>query len=170
MIIKQKKKITKFNFIRNHNAENIARKIINESGKVQIRQVHVTPRKIEIIKTEKKPYKLNYKNFIEPNIDKNLDIKINLQNKINNTENKNKLGKGKPELNMEAIGQNGKKTTTNIIIKTEINKNEKSINPKETSVVTTKTVTKTTSKIETSNSGGEEKVVRKVKTVRNIKV
>ena len=109
---------------------------------------------------------MNYKNFIEPNIDKNSDIKINIQNKINNTENKNKLGTGKTELNMEAIGQNGKKTTTNIIIKTEINKNEQSIHLKETSVVTTKT----TSKIESSNSGGEEKVVRKDKTVRNIKV
>ena len=75
---------------------NIARKVINESGKIVKKQVEVSPRKIEIIKSAKKPFKLTYTNFLENQnstsnfntnqiINKKTEEKINLNsnNKIN---------------------------------------------------------------------------------------
>ncbi|MBQ3834230.1 MAG: hypothetical protein II816_01765, partial [Elusimicrobia bacterium] len=44
---------------------NIARKEINESGKEVKQPIKVNQRLNEIIRTEKKPYKLNYKDFNE---------------------------------------------------------------------------------------------------------
>ena len=67
-------------------AYNVGRKFINESTQTQQKEVHLTPRKIEIIKTKKKPFKLNYKNYNEQNgYTKNkIEVKTNLQNKLNN--------------------------------------------------------------------------------------
>ena len=49
------------------NIPNTVEKIINESGKIQITQRAVSPRKNEIIKSFKKPLKLTYENYVETN-------------------------------------------------------------------------------------------------------
>ena len=57
----------RYNYSSNTNISNIAHKIINESGKIVKKQVVVSPRKNEVIKSFKKPLKLTYENYVETN-------------------------------------------------------------------------------------------------------
>ena len=114
------KNVTGENFNKNpvQSGSNIARKEINESSKAPKKQVQVSPRRNEIIKSEKKPYKLNYKNFNETNGSKKSEIKINLQNKMNNAnEQRNSRN--------SSSNKENKISTTNIKIKTEMNTGNK---------------------------------------------
>ena len=216
---------------------NIARKEINESGKIVKKQAVVSPRKNEVIKSAKKPFKLTYTNFLENNkpintkLNKNAEVKTNLNNrmnqaKINNiftetekrhsrrnsnnsrdsrnsrnsrdnkynskvtsTETNIKIRRGfetnenKPgrfnNLQIGKTGNSNNDTTSSKLItvkKTQINGNGSRNNSRGNSisknaniVSTTKTVTKTTSQLEFSQSGGDGTVVKKVKTVRRIR-
>ena len=216
---------------------NIARKEINESGKIVKKQAVVSPRKNEVIKSAKKPFKLTYTNFLENNkpintkLNKNEEVKTNLNNrmnqaKINNiftetekrhsrrnsnnsrdsrnsrnsrdnkynskvtsTETNKKIRRGfetnenKPgrfnNLQIGKTGNSNNDTTSSKLItvkKTQINGNGSRNNSRGNSisknaniVSTTKTVTKTTSQVEFSQSGGDGTVVKKVKTVRRIR-
>ena len=117
------KNVTGENFNKNpvQSGSNIARREINESSKAPKKQVQVSPRRNEIIKSEKKPYKLNYKNFNETNGSKKSEIKINLQNKMNNAnEQRNSRNSRNSSSNKE-----NKISTTNIKIKTEMNTGNK---------------------------------------------
>jgi hypothetical protein len=73
---------------------NIARKVINDTGKIIKKQVEVSPRKNEIIKSAKKPFKLTYTNFLEnknstSNFNTNQITNKKTEEKINsNTNNK----------------------------------------------------------------------------------
>ena len=80
---------------------NIGRREINESGKIPKKQVVVSMRKNEIIKSAKKPFKLNYKNFLKSStsssdknevISKKAEIKSNFKNKMNNVVENEKIG------------------------------------------------------------------------------
>ena len=77
---------------------NIGRREINESGKKSEKQVIVSIRKNEIIKSEKKPFKLNYKDYLKKIAfasdknqitDKKTEIKTNFKNKNNNNNEEN---------------------------------------------------------------------------------
>ena len=216
---------------------NVARKEINESGKIVKKQVVVSPRKNEVIKSAKKPFKLTYTNFLENNkpintiLNKNTEVKTNLTNRMNqakmnniftenekrhsrrnsnnsrdsrnsrnsrdnkynskvtSTETNIKIRRGietnenkRGRFNNLQIGKTGNSnndTTSSKLItvkKTQINGNGSRNNSRGNSisknaniVSTTKTVTKTTSQVEFSQSGGDGTVVKKVKTVRRIR-
>jgi len=71
---------------------NIARKVINDTGKIIKKQVEVSPRKNEIIKSAKKPFKLTYTNFLEnknstSNFNTNQIINKKTEEKINSNAN-----------------------------------------------------------------------------------
>ena len=131
--------VTSQNLFKNSGVSNIARKEINESGKEVKQPIKINQRLNEIIRTEKKPYKLNYKDFNEKNAYKKLEVKSNLQNKMNNTvEQKNgrnssskkdnaiKTTTTETKLNSVKGGQNANKiSTTTTTIKTEINTGNK---------------------------------------------
>ena len=80
---------------------NTARKEINECGNDAKKQVELSPRKNEIIKSARKPLKLNYENYNKNNItdikqimNRKADIKTNLKNKmINQEEQRNSRNK-----------------------------------------------------------------------------
>ena len=216
---------------------NVARKEINESGKIVKKQVVVSPRKNEVIKSAKKPFKLTYTNFLENNkpintiLNKNTEVKTNLTNRMNqakmnniftenekrhsrrnsnnsrdsrnsrnsrdnkynskvtSTETNIKIRRGietnenkRGRFNNLQIGKTGNSnndTTSSKLItvkKTQINGNGSRNNSRGNSisknaniVSTTKTVTKTTSQVEFSQSGGDGTAVKKVKTVRRIR-
>jgi hypothetical protein len=213
---------------------NIGRKEINESGKIVKKQVMVSPRKNEIIKSEKKPFKLTYINFLDNNkpinqiLSKKIEVKTNLNNKMNqakiNTHNETEKRNSRRNSNNSRESRNSRNgkqnininkvtlTETNIKIrrgiesnenkrgrfnnlqigktgnsndassklitikKTQINGNGSRNNSRGNSVSknanivsTTKTITKTTSEVKFSQSGGDGAVVKKVKSVRRIK-
>ena len=122
------KNVTSENFYKNpiQNGSNIGRKEINESSKIPPKQVQLSPRRNEIIKSEKKPYKLNYKNFNEKNGYKQTEIKINLQNKINKENEQINSRNSRNSRNSSSKKENKEnKITTNLTIKTEINSGNK---------------------------------------------
>ena len=134
--------VTSQNLFKNSNISNIARKEINESGKEVKQPIKVNQRLNEIIRTEKKPYKLNYKDFNEKNAYKKLEVKSNLQNKMNNTveqksgrnsrnssskkDNAIKTKTTETKLTTAKRGENANKiSTTTTTVKTEINTGNK---------------------------------------------
>ena len=119
---------------------NIARKVINESGKIIKKQVEVSPRKNEIIKSAKKPFKLTYTNFLENKnsssnlitnqiTNKKIDEKTNLNNKINLLNRFNKQNK------LNQINRNGNNSRDS---RNSRNKNSSDNNGKETKLITVK--------------------------------
>ena len=66
IIIKNVKELPA-NYSSKTNIPNTVEKIINESGKIQIKRRAVSPRRNEIIKSFKKPLKLTYENYVETN-------------------------------------------------------------------------------------------------------
>ena len=63
------------------NISNIAQIVINESGKIPKKQVQVSPRKNEVIRSVKKPLKLTYENYVETNTTNSINTKKGI-NKI----------------------------------------------------------------------------------------
>ena len=61
------KLIHKFAYTSKTNIPNTVRKVIDESGKKPKKKPVVSPRKNEIIKTIKKPFKFTYENYTETN-------------------------------------------------------------------------------------------------------
>ena len=109
------KNLTVQNFYKNPNISNVARKEINESGKEPIKKVIVNPRLNEIIRSEKKPYKLNYKDFNEKNSYQKSEIKTNLQNKMNNVvEQKNGRNSRNSRDNRNSSSKKNVNSTSNI--------------------------------------------------------
>ena len=118
------KNITKpSNYSNNTFNSNISRKEINESSKVQKKQVMVSPRKNEIIKSAKKPFKLNYENYVSENTSNykqmsnfNNDLKANLKNRMNNA------GEQRSSRNSSSkkVNTNVNKTTTTTVTETKM--------------------------------------------------
>ena len=152
------------NEVKPSNLPNIAQKVINVSGKIQKKQVQVSPRKNEIIKSVKKPLALTYENYVEtntssittikkgaekipiPSTSKKIEIKTNLKSgRGNSIEQKVETQTKSSRLRTEG---NGNKTTTTTTTTTETktrigrNKSEANLN-KGGSTESKVTVTKT---------------------------
>jgi hypothetical protein len=110
------------------NSPNIIQKVINESGKIQKKQVVVSPRKNEIIKSFKKPFKLTYENYVESNNSMNTGInKIPLPTTSKNIK-----------ANLKARANAGEqKTTTTTETKTSRVRNGGAGQTKKTTTTTT---------------------------------
>ena len=136
--------VTSQNLFKNSNISNIARKEINESGKEVKQPIKVNQRLNEIIRTEKKPYKLNYKDFNEKNAYKKLEVKSNLQNKMNNTVEQKS---GRNSRNSSSKKDNAIKTKTT---ETKLTTAKRGENANKISMTTTTVKTE----INTGNKGG----------------
>ena len=100
---------------------NIGRKEINRNTINQLKKVNVSPRKNEVIKSSKKPFKLNYKEYLDDNSYTQKKNKINSK-KVENvsfSSNKNNINNKKEKKNI--------KERINIII-SKTNRNSKNNN------------------------------------------
>lgn len=126
---------------KNTNIPNTIRIVINESGKIPKKTPVVSPRKNEVIRTFKKPFQLNYENYVETNTSsiqtgvKKIPIPVSKKTETTSsrikteaggnktttttttTETKMRIGKNKSEANMNKVGERGSKVT---VTKTEI--------------------------------------------------
>ena len=119
---------------------NIGRREINESGKIPKKQVVVSMRKNEIIKSAKKPFKLNYKNFLKSStsspdknevISKKAEIKSNFKNKMNNVVENEKIGEKRNVYNSRRNSResrNGSQGASQKVLNKNINNNKTIIN------------------------------------------
>lgn len=73
IIIKNVKELP-VNLSQRTNIPNTLEKIINESGKIQIKERAVSPRRNEVIKSFKKPFKLTYENYVETNSSTSINL------------------------------------------------------------------------------------------------
>ena len=170
--------IHKFAYTSNTNIPNTVRKVIDESGKKPKKKPVVSPRKNEIIKTIKKPFKFTYENYTETNTSVNAGIKKiplpttskNIKEKVNAGElkssrtNETKTSRIKTEGNEKTMTTT---TTTTTETKTRIgrNKSEANINKggdQGSKITTTKTV------ISTENKGGRDGKLQISRSGRNI--
>ena len=164
------------------NSPNIIQKVINESGKIQKKQVVVSPRKNEIIKSFKKPFKLTYENYVESNSSMNTgvnriplpatskNIKANLKAKANAGEQKSSLTTETKTSRVRngGAGQTTKTTTTTTTeTKTRIGKTKSEANMIRGCESGSKvTITKT--EISTESQGGKGGRLQISRSGRNI--
>ena len=164
------------------NSPNIIQKVINESGKIQKKQVVVSPRKNEIIKSFKKPFKLTYENYVESNSSMNTginriplpatskNIKANLKAKANAGEQKSSLTTETKTSRVRngGAGQTTKTTTTTTTeTKTRIGKTKSEANMIRSGESGSKvTITKT--EISTESQGGKGGRLQISRSGRNI--
>ena len=164
------------------NSPNIIQKVINESGKIQKKQVVVSPRKNEIIKSFKKPFKLTYENYVESNSSMNTgvnriplpatskNIKANLKAKANAGEQKSSLTTETKTSRVRngGAGQTTKTTTTTTTeTKTRIGKTKSEANMIRGGESGSKvTITKT--EISTESQGGKGGRLQISRSGRNI--
>jgi len=158
IIIKNVKELPA-NYSSKTNIPNTVEKIINESGKIQIKRRAVSPRRNEIIKSFKKPLKLTYENYVETNTSTSLKsgikqiplpasvkkteiTKINIGDKSGSKTTETRTSR------IRAEGTGNKTTTTTTTTTTETktrlgrNKSEANMNrggKKESKVTVTKT-------------------------------
>ena len=121
----------RYNYSVNPTRSNLSRKEINVSKNKQKVQVIVSPRKNIIIKSTIKPYKLTYENYVDDdnsnqgnvNLDKKMDININLKNKLNEGEsvNNNKKSRNNSSKKLNEIKSNTNKITSITTIQTNMN-------------------------------------------------
>ena len=139
------------NYSSKTNIPNTIQIFINESGKIPKKQVVVSPRKYEVIKSIKKPLKFTYENYVETNTS-NIQTGIN---KIPLPSGKKTETINSTRIKTEGIGN---KTTTTTTTTTETkmrigrNKSEANMNKggtKESKVTVTKT------EISTERQGGK---------------
>ena len=164
------------------NSPNIIQKVINESGKIQKKQVVVSPRKNEIIKSFRKPFKLTYENYVESNSSMNTginkiplpttskNIKANLKAKANAGEQKSSLTT-ETRTSRVRIGGNEQTTktttTTTTETKTRIGKTKSEANMIRGGESGSKvTITKT--EISTESQGGKPGRLQISRSGRNI--
>jgi hypothetical protein len=164
------------------NSPNIIQKVINESGKIQKKQVVISPRKNEIIKSFRKPFKLTYENYVESNSSMNTginkiplpttskNIKANLKSKANIGEQKSSLTT-ETRTSRVRIGGNEQTTktttTTTTETKTRIGKTKSEANMIRGGESGSKvTITKT--EISTESQGGKPGRLQISRSGRNI--
>ena len=176
------KNVTKENYSSKTNIPNTKQIVINESGKIPKKTVTVSPRKNEIIKTIKKPYKLTYENYVETNTTTTLKSgvkKIPLPTtskkfEISKTEKFNvddKKGGKTTETKSSRIKAEGGKTTTTTTTtttetKTRIGRNKSEANLNKGDMGSKFTITKT--EMTTENKGGKGGRLQASKSGRNI--
>lgn len=167
--------IHRYNFSFNPNIPNTVRHEIDETGKIPVKQVQVSPRKNNVIKTERKPLKMTYENYNnnQQGGTKIIPLPNNLRNKkdleqgkkMNVNESKKINIKGAEDtststrIRSQASNNRNKAgettTTTTKVTETRITRGKsESGNPKGKSGETKITITKT---IESkSGKGGQE--------------
>ena len=176
------KNVTKENYSPKTNIPNTKQIVINESGKIPKKTVTVSPRKNEIIKTIKKPYKLTYENYVETNTTTTLKSgvkKIPLPTtskkfEISKTEKFNvddKKGGKTTETKSSRIKAEGGKTTTTTTTtttetKTRIGRNKSEANLNKGDMGSKVTITKT--EMTTESKGGKGGRLQASKSGRNI--
>lgn len=141
---------------------NTARKEINECGNDAKKQVELSPRKNEIIKTARKPLKLNYENYNKNNntdikqiMNRKADIKTNLKNKmINQEEQRNSRNKNSGKISDAKTTDNKVTTTTETQIR--MGRNRSDLNNTKNEGKDTK-ITTTVTKIEKSSGNKKGK-------------
>ena len=142
---------------------NTARKEINECGNDAKKQVELSPRKNEIIKTARKPLKLNYENYNKNNntdikqiMNRKADIKTNLKNKmINQEEQRNSRNKNSGKISGAKTTDN-KVTTTTTETQIRMGRNRSDLNNTKNEGKDTK-ITTTVTKIEKSSGNKKGK-------------
>ena len=142
---------------------NTARKEINECGNDAKKQVELSPRKNEIIKTARKPLKLNYENYNKNNntdikqiMNRKADIKTNLKNKmINQEEQRNSRNKNSGKISGAKTTDN-KVTTTTTETQIRVGRNRTDLNNTKNEGKDTK-ITTTVTKIEKSSGNKKGK-------------
>lgn len=167
----------------NPNISNIAQIVINESSKIPKKQVQVSPRKNEIIKSVKKPLKFTYENYVEtnttstttlkkgvnkiplPSTSKKMEVKTNLKSRIGGGEQKSRGNSSAQKIETEIKSsrirtEGGKqtttttKTTTTTETSTRIGRNKSEANINKGGSSESKvTITKT--KVTTGGKGGK---------------
>ena len=176
------KNVTKENYSSKTNIPNTKQIVINESGKIPKKTVTVSPRKNEIIKTIKKPYKLTYENYVETNTTTTLKSgvkKIPLPTtskkfEISKTEKFNvddkKGGKTTETKSSRIKAEGGKATTTTTTTttetKTRIGRNKSEANLNKGDMGSKVTITKT--EMTTESKGGKGGRLQASKSGRNI--
>ena len=141
---------------------NTARKEINECGNDAKKKVELTPRKNEIIKSARKPLKLNYENYNKNNntdikqiMNRKADIKTNLKNKmINQEEQRNSRNKNSGKISDAKTTDNKVTTTTETQIR--MGRNRSDLNNTKNEGKDTK-ITTTVTKIEKSSGNKKGK-------------
>jgi hypothetical protein len=144
---------------------NTARKEINECGNDAKKQVELSPRKNEIIKTARKPLKLNYENYNKNNntdikqiMNRKADIKTNLKNKmINQEEQRNSRNKNYGKISGAKTTDN-KVTTTTTETQIRMGRNRSDLNNAKNEGKDTK-ITTTVTKIEKSSGNKKGKYI-----------
>ena len=172
------KLIHKFAYTSKTNIPNTVRKVIDESGKKPKKKPVVSPRKNEVIKTIKKPFKFTYENYTETNNSFNAGVKkIPLPTTSKSITKKNNSGELKSSRTNETktsrvkMEGNEKTTTTTTTTTTETksrigrNKSEANMN-KEEEKGSKITITKT--EISTENKGGRNGKLQISRSGRNI--
>lgn len=175
------KNVTKENYSSKTNIPNTKQIVINESGKIPKKTVTVSPRKNEIIKTIKKPYKLTYENYVETNTTttlksgvKKIPLPTSKKFEISKTEKFNvddKKGGKTTETKSSRIKAEGGKTTTTTTTtttetKTRIGRNKSEANLNKGDMGSKVTITKT--EMTTESKGGKGGRLQASKSGRNI--
>ena len=175
------KNVTKENYSSKSNIPNTKQIVINESGKIPKKTVTVSPRKNEIIKTIKKPYKLTYENYVETNTTttlksgvKKIPLPTSKKFEISKTEKFNvddKKGGKTTETKSSRIKAEGGKTTTTTTTtttetKTRIGRNKSEANLNKGDMGSKVTITKT--EMTTESKGGKGGRLQASKSGRNI--
>ena len=143
---------------------NTARKEINECGNDAKKKVELTPRKNEIIKSARKPLKLNYENYNKNNntdikqiMNRKADIKTNLKNKmINQEEQRNSRNKNSGKISGAKTTDNKVITTTTTETQIRMGRNRSDLNNTKNEGKDTK-ITTTVTKIEKSSGNKKGK-------------
>ena len=173
------KLIHKFAYTSNTNIPNTVKKVIDESGKKPKKKPVVSPRKNEVIKSIKKPFKFTYENYTETNTNsfnsgiKKIPLPTNAKNlkgkvkadelKVSRT-NETKTSRTKTEGNEKTMTT---ATTTTTETKSRIGRNKSEANMNKGGESGSKiTITKT--EISTGNTGGKEGKLQISRSGRNI--
>lgn len=173
------KLIHKFAYTSKTNIPNTVRKVIDESGKKPKKKPVVSPRKNEVIKTIKKPFKFTYENYTEtnnsfnagvkkiplPTTSKSIKDKINAGELKSNRTNETKTSRIKMEGNEKTMTTTTNTTTTETKSRIGRNKSEANINKggeKGSKITITKT------EISTENQGGRNGKLQISRSGRNI--
>ena len=146
--------IHRYNYSYNPNIANTSRHEIDETGKIPKKEVVVSPRKISIIKTERKPLKMSIENYNSSSSSKGMKI-IPIPNKISERSTSNFRGKNEKaqsskkettesrRTNVKTDTKGGQTTTKTTTTKTTRNKSDAG-NRNKGSETTTTTKTKIT--------------------------
>ena len=171
--------IHRYNYSFNPNIPNTSRHEINETGKIPVKQVQVSPRKNNVIKTERKPLKMTYEMYNSTHqggtkvipLPNNLKGKKGIEQvkKENNKESKKinvKGAEGSSSTRIRSQASNnrnkgGETTTTTKVTETKISRGKSEGNKTGGKTEETKvTITKTT-ETRTGKSGNELKITKK---------